>query len=238
MAIPGLQIGLDLIPEVREYSFPSSMDCGILFMTDFHVRYRRPKLLKFLRELVQNRKPDLILLGGDYLESSGSWVHFREVLEILTAQCPVLAILGNHDFQIRGFDLKVQLEGMGVQVIEKQTVVLRVNSGEIQISGNQITEVNPKADFSILLLHNPALKNMAAAGYRLVLAGHLHGGQWVFWKRGKILYPGALVYRWNILEGNLSFGKYIQSKGLGDTLPIRYACPTDVVWIQLHSFYT
>jgi uncharacterized protein len=91
------------------------------------------------------------------------------------------------------------------------------------------------ADFSILLLHRPIDVRKIAHTYNLIFAGHLHGGQAVLWSTCKGLFPGRLVYKWNRLSVDYGNCQYLISKGLGDTLPIRYNCRKDSILVGINT---
>ncbi|HYC78851.1 MAG TPA: hypothetical protein VEI02_14595, partial [Planctomycetota bacterium] len=67
----------------------------------------------------------------------------------------------------------------------------------------------------------------------VAFAGHLHGGQCVFFRRGARLYPGAWFNRWTGLRFDVGATKLFVSLGLGDTLPLRWNCPREVVTLDL-----
>ncbi len=69
--------------------------------------------------------------------------------------------------------------------------------------------------------------------YHLILAGHLHGCQFVFWQNKSGLYPGRCFYGWNILEAQIGLCRYIVSRGATDTLPLRYNCPRKLVLVEI-----
>jgi predicted MPP superfamily phosphohydrolase len=89
---------------------------------------------------------------------------------------------------------------------------------------------------AIVLIHNPrpiieALVVMPV----LILAGHLHGGQWVLWKDAKGAgWPPAMFYPWCGDRWALQEGHLIVSRGLGDTFPMRIRCPREMVIIDIH----
>jgi uncharacterized protein len=49
----------------------------------------------------------------------------------------------------------------------------------------------------------------------------------------KGLFPGRFFYKWNILEKQIDGCLYAISKGVGDTLPIRYDCPKDILLVEI-----
>jgi predicted MPP superfamily phosphohydrolase len=112
-------------------------------------------------------------------------------------------------------------------------VLSRAGRPELAIA----TRVEPAADGAgrrLLLAHDPAVfPRAAAAGFDIVLAGHLHGCQCVLWRRGERLYPGAFFYRWNGLRFTRGASAMVVSRGVADTLPVRYGCPREVVLCEV-----
>ena len=85
----------------------------------------------------------------------------------------------------------------------------------------------------MLCTHHPGeFPAAATAGYGLVLAGHLHGGQCVLATRRGRLYPAAWIYRWHGLRFAEGGAVLLVSRGAGDTLPVRFNCPREVILWQ------
>src|SRR5262249_7134221 len=92
----------------------------------------------------------------------------------------------------------------------------------------------PTREPRVLCAHDPSLfPHAAAAGYPLVLAGHLHGGQCVLATRNDRLYPPAWVHRWHGLRFRAGDSQMLVSRGLADTLPVRFNCPREVLLCDL-----
>jgi predicted MPP superfamily phosphohydrolase len=88
---------------------------------------------------------------------------------------------------------------------------------------------------NIVLIHNPEkLKEKEMEGIDLILAGHLHGGQFILFKTVKNAhFPGCLLYRYCTDRKQLRDTTLIISKGLGDTFPLRLNCPKEVIRIRI-----
>jgi predicted MPP superfamily phosphohydrolase len=82
----------------------------------------------------------------------------------------------------------------------------------------------------ILCAHNPRIWNIVRdVGYDLVLAGHLHGCQIVFFEYRDRLFPGALFYPGCFLSHHRGSTRIVVSRGVSDLVPIRWRCPREVV---------
>ena len=86
----------------------------------------------------------------------------------------------------------------------------------------------------LLCAHEPSIfPRAAAAGYALVLAGHLHGGQCVLATLNDKLYPAVWLHRWHGLRFRRDGALMLVSRGLADTLPLRFNCPREVLLCEL-----
>lgn len=175
--------------------------------------------------------PSLILLGGDYADSSRGLYWFTRFMERLAGR-PVAAVAGNHDCFFGIKKIEAAVTAFNGQWIEKASINTELNGLPVCIDGNMTTESHPGAGLKILCLHKP-LPVAKVNGYHLVFAGHLHGGQVVLWQTQGGLFPGKWFYRQNFLDQPLAQGRYFISKGLGDTLPFRYHCNYDMVLVDV-----
>ena len=145
----------------------------------------------------------------------------------------MFAIAGNHDYFSGISKVKDVILANNIIWIEKASYVLNFQGRNIQIDGNQPGKALGNADFAILCLHKPIDVAPYQEKYNLVFAGHLHGGQFVFWQNKKGLFPGRFFYRWNILKAKIGNCNYYVSKGMGDTLPVRYNCKKDIIFVKV-----
>ena len=207
------------------------------YLSDLHLNKHSGPMVTKLAEEVQSQKPDLILLGGDYVDSHFGLMYLDVLLQSISPHSCVVAIAGNHD---RFFGLKrIQdvMEISGVQWIEGRSAEITLNGTKLCIDGNQAIERNTDADVRILCLHKPLDPATLSVTYRLIFAGHLHGSQCVLWQNERGLFPGRLFYKWNRLSAHTKHYRYYISRGLGDTLPLRYCCPKEIIAIDLVPFH-
>lgn len=197
----------------------------LLFASDLHLGGRRTvRSIDQLVAAVAETQPDLVLLGGDLVDSRRGIPLLESCVQQLVAQAPVYAIAGNHDVWVGAMQVRLAVEKGGGCWLENS-----LHLSSVTIDGS--LDRNPTAsEWRILCAHNPVVFPQAiASGYTLVLAGHLHGCQWVFWERDDRLYPGAWFYRWNGLRFELNGATLLVSRGMGDTLPVRWNCPREVI---------
>lgn len=201
---------------------------------------------------VAGAEVDLCVLTGDYRAAERG--PFREfgileplaaVRESVRAGDGFLAILGNHD----AADMVPHLRRLGLSVLINQTQRVRRGGEEIALTGiddvhsyytpaaNAALAAHDPKTFGIALAHSPEMAGeAAAAGYRLYLCGHCHGGQVCLpggrplithLSRHRDLYAG--LWRLGEMWGYTSTGA-----GLADP-PVRLNCPGEVTEFRLRA---
>lgn len=190
--------------------------------------------------LTLEQKPDLIVLGGDYV----TWGHdhfvgpVAELLSPLTAPLGVMAVLGNHDSDD---EVTTALKRNGFTVLRDEHTRLEHRGDALDFVGvrywtRQVSTIAKLIDapgnVNILLAHDPRRINEAAElNIPLVLSGHTHGGQ--------IVLPG--VGAWNrgffpTMQGSLERENSVLfvSRGIGMVyVPMRVNCPPEVAMLTL-----
>ncbi|MFL5763112.1 MAG: metallophosphoesterase [Bacteroidia bacterium] len=229
-----LKTGTDSSFEIRrEHCHSDIVSASVLYLSDLHFKRSSASIVESLMQTITGLNPDIILLGGDYSDSASGTEHLEDLFHFLSQYKNVFAVLGNHDRSGRE-EIACLMENMGIEWIEHGTAYATVKGQRIAIDGNRIS-THAAGSFSILCLHEPLDLNTFHQDYDLAFAGHLHGSQFVFWRSGEALYPGRLFYRWNILKKISGRCHYFISKGLGDTLPIRYNCKKDIIFVTIGS---
>ena len=232
-----LDIGYGDLFEIRrkECKAPAVSDFSVLYLSDFHFnKYSESITINIIRH-INEMNPDIILLGGDYVDTKKGLKYFIKLLHFLSHRNNVFAVAGNHDYFFGIKTIEQVIVGNNIKWIEKKSILLNINDMVVQIDGNNLFRKNSESLFSILCLHKPINISHFKDNYDLAFGGHLHGCQLVLWQNNKGLFPGRLFYRWNLLETKLDNCQYIISKGLGDTLPIRYNCAKDMIFVNITS---
>jgi uncharacterized protein len=229
-----LQIGYRHKIKVRYYRGLKESPIGlkVMYISDFHFNSFSENAAQQILDIINQYSPEILLLGGDYVDTYSGFVFFEKVVAGLKSQKNVYAIAGNHDyFYGIGRIQKTCLEN-NLNWLEKSSIMLEISGFKIQIDNSPNFEFS-KSDYSILCLHKPINPHSLSRKYDLILAGHLHGSQIVIWKNEKGLFPGLFFYKWNMLEKQIGDCLYVISKGVGDTLPIRFDCIKDILLIEI-----
>ena len=228
----------------------------IVFLSDFHAGplMGLPQLLRW-REMAEREKPELLLYGGDFVDSRAKEMGaFVQAFHDFHAPLGAFSVLGNHDYFDDPRPLWASLEAIGIQPLENAHALIerggarlalvglqdhmaingrfrRVRFGPGPVVADALAGLGPEP-FRLGLIHSPSQWPLARkAGARLTLAGHTHGGQ-------VNLIPGVSSAR---VLGPYTAGLYEEggarlyvSRGLGVVgLPIRVACPAELLVVTL-----
>ncbi len=224
----------------------------IVFLSDIHQAswpFFDSERTEELVNHVNAMKPDLILLGGDYVNNDSRYLNssFSE-LSKLDAPLGVYGVLGNNDPK------KATIKAMsdaGIIYIKNDGLWIKKNGSEIRIGGvgdfltdsqNSRTAVGnaTENDFVILLSHNPDFFPYATTKSKidLMLSGHTHGGQITFFG---ILAPNVhSKYGQKFRTGVKNMGNttLVISNGIGTSiLPARFFAPPQIIVLKLKKKY-
>lgn len=236
--------------EIRLRALPPSFDgYRIVFLTDPHFSAVVPRwwIARAVGAALDLR-PDLVLLGGDYVSHSARYATgLVDLLRPLAAPDGVYGVLGNHDHYVGAERVRAALREAGVVELRNRAVTIRRGVDALAVAGvgdlrfdvidfeGAVRSVPAGAPL-IALSHDPDVFAFWPPDLRmdLMLSGHTHGGQahlpWV----GPPYVPSQFGYRY--LAGLHRDGErqlYV-SRGLGAiTLPIRWRCPPELTLLEL-----
>lgn len=218
------------------------------FIADTHVT--SPATMRRARAATQwvvDEKPDLIVLGGDFVSLSTRFTlgYVKDSLVPLhDAKCPVLAVMGNHDYYAPS-PAKViktveesgalllrneffEVNGVTVACVD-DAIVHRHKAGmEMLLDGNHSKSL-------LAILHEPDFADEMPSTVSLQLSGHSHGGQ--------ICLPGGIPIETRIGARKYSAGYYSDStvplyvtRGVGTSGPdLRMFCRPEATILTLRG---
>jgi len=191
-------------------------------------------------QLLMRERPDLILLGGDYV-SFGDRKYARpaaEALAPLSAPHGVLAVLGNHDDDR---DVPSALAANGFTVLRDARTRLTLRGEPVDFAGIRFWTykaldiaqlLRGAIPMTFLLAHTPKrLLEAQQLAIPAVISGHTHGGQ--------IVLPGigAIAAReFPVISGvaQRKGTSIFVSRGVGTVyVPVRVNCPPEVAVLTL-----
>ncbi|HJU66381.1 MAG TPA: metallophosphoesterase [Gemmatimonadaceae bacterium] len=210
-------------------------------------------------DIAHRASPDLVVLLGDYGLSydSALWLSrilyrsayrgLAPILRRITARDGVLAVLGNHDYDVGADTVRSWLRSLGVDVLVNDCRIVRRGNASLAIGGVDDFKKGtvdpmggchtlPAGAPHIVLSHSPDAVRVLDRRVRvdLVLAGHTHGGQ--------VVIPGyGAPLRFCKVCGPRTAKGWVPndraplyvSAGVGAAVPLRFNCPPEVVIVRL-----
>ena len=217
----------------------SGLRVGLL--TDVHrSRWVSDDDVVFAAQRLMLSKPDLIVLGGDYVTwGDRAYVgSVAEALGALSAPHGVFAILGNHDDER---DTTSALTTQRIVVLRDARTTLAIRGELLQLAGLRFwtrkaadiaSILGGTTETTLLLAHDPRrLTEAATLRVPLVLSGHTHGGQ--------VVLPGlgaVAARKFPVVSGlaNQNGTSLFVSRGVGTVyVPVRINCPPEVAVLTL-----
>ena len=251
--------------QVSTYNIANSMipkrfnGYKIIQISDFHNTDSK-KLNSDLIEEIKVKKPDIIVITGDLVDSRNTNIDVAiEFVKNIKGTAPIYYVSGNHEANIDEYELlKEKLEKEDVTILDNKVEVLEVEDSKINIIGvddpnmsyhpdatdalkvgNELSEINyDKNNFTILLSHRPELFDVYVNNsMNLVLTGHAHGGQ------VRIPFIGGVVAPNQGLFPKYDSGKFLKdettmivSRGIGNSIiPFRINNRPELVEIVLNN---
>lgn len=237
--------------EHREIPIPNlprdSDGLRIVHLSDIHLGPHVPLAhVEQILHRVESIPADVIALTGDYVTGSAS--HLEPAVHLLarlTADRPVLAVLGNHDHWVGAARVSDLLRAAGCQLLINEAVPVTAGDPGIWVAGlDDVWAGNPDvvralADVPagaviITLVHEPDFADRVAPhGVSLQLSGHSHGGQVRLpWLGAPILPPWGRRYPAGLYRVRDMW--LYTTRGIGVTAPpVRINCRPEITVLTL-----
>ena len=204
-------------------------------------------------QLAKSQNGDLILHGGDYLQSyeDGYKIGRADLTRLfqdadMHAPLGVFAVNGNHEINNPGWETPIKNAGIDVELQSRSflltkgddTIRLTLLSCEDCRSGSNPWYFSQEEAFHVMLGHDPSYAG-GKTDADLLLAGHTHGGQVCIPGFGPIItLARGIPWSWGHGKTKLPDGStLIISNGVGmergDAPRIRFWCPPQIVVIDL-----
>ena len=238
-----LTVGLTKIT-IAEDNLPMAFHgLQIAHVSDLHNSHLWKQTVKQL----QKAQPDIICITGDIVDANRTDVGVALAFAAEAVKiAPCYYITGNHELDLETTDYEKLISGLktlGITVLDNEAVTIGRGDEEICLVGaswgsslyqGSLSEYD---GYIALLSHDPKhFESYAAAGYDLVLSGHVHGGQFRIPLIGGLLAPSqgwfpkydAGLFRDGVTD------MYI-SRGVGNsTFPLRLNNRPEAILITLN----
>jgi predicted MPP superfamily phosphohydrolase len=210
----------------------------VVFVSDFHAGPTlHRQLLADTIAAIDDARPDLLLLGGDFVSFHARYVEsLIEPLRRIKAPLGKFGVLGNHD--LLGDDIYIvrRLTEAGVNVLINSNVRLPAPHDDVWVCGlDDWDEGEPDARKAfagatgtrILLGHQPdGLSVIGDERFDVGFFGHVHGGQFLLRNRRPAIRhrgPVSMLYmHGGVFHVGANDAPVLVSRGIGtSTLPAR-----------------
>ena len=155
----------------------------LMFISDTHLGSNSKKHLEKILSKIKDLEFDLLLIGGDFIDSSSFDLDDLDMLKKVKE--PILFISGNHEYYIQGHEHKLKrLNDYNLKVLDNASFKFK-KLNLIGISDNLTLEIQKKIAnslirkdlFNLILVHKPSLWGHVYEQTDLMLSGHTHNGQ-------------------------------------------------------------
>jgi len=227
----------------------------IVHLSDLHIKQWSNREKKII-EILNQEKPDLIFLTGDYIKNGGPYKEARLFFDQLKAPLGTYAVLGNTEYyNANGSCALCHQEGSKELKENPNPVFLKNSQISLRVRGKDLTifgvddPVSKKSNLklalkntqilvpSILLAHSPEIfSEVSDLGLDLVLSGHTHGGQVGIVGYLRKIFP--LESALEFLDGFFQRGKTLMyvSRGLGTSFfPFRLGIKPEIVFFEFRN---
>jgi uncharacterized protein len=168
-------------------------DYRLVQFSDIHMdTWMTRERLDAIVDLVNQQKPDLVAITGDFVGSHPTR-HAQDLvasLGRLESSDGVVAVLGNHDHWKDPLTVSKILKASGIRELANQVHSIQRGQAYLHIAGiddymsraarfDQVLDQLPGQGTAILLAHVPDFADISGPSGRFVLqiSGHSHGGQ-------------------------------------------------------------
>lgn len=193
-AVKGLDTRLEVTHyKMRSPKIPKEFDgFRIVQVSDYHC-----DTIPALLSEIQNEDPNIIVTTGDMADDEGSYTPAVRLGKNLVNIAPTYAVNGNHELWRSDYNkFEAALRDAGVHTMSNISIPISRGNAKIILSGiddpftrdgfkmvnrveEELSQIHVDRNFyNILLFHRANMLDIFKdKGFDLILAGHMHGGQ-------------------------------------------------------------
>lgn len=228
---------------------PPGPGLRIIHLSDLHLRSLSNHFAT-AATTINELRPDLILLTGDYLDQARKLEGALDFVKMLRADGGLFAVQGNWEYwaRLEGEPLRRQLAKAGVELLIDERRDLLIRGIPLSILGidypsasqglEKIRQAATSNRLNIVLSHVPAFGHDRLASVAdLILSGHTHGGQ----IRLPYIHPLYLPrfsapFIAGLYRVTANHTPLYVNRGMGTSvLPVRLFCQPEIALLQLRS---
>ncbi len=255
IALSYMRFEATLLKVKKVYLTKSKQHLKIIQLSDIHIKFLKVNITKVLKVL-EEEKPDLIVLTGDYIDSVKQIPAFFNFLDRIKGGYEVFLCFGNHDYKAfryneSGFLRFVSdIKDKGIKVLLNDSFYYKKGQNTYNIIGIEDQRSNrhdlnkafancrSNVTANIAFSHNPEIALGIPEGKAdFLLCGHFHGGQiWMPFDLEFRLLRHEKICKMGIRKGLHKLNNmiiYINS-GIGNVLfPLRFLSKPEITVLYL-----
>jgi len=171
------------LKSIKIFSSKVDEQIRLMFISDTHLGSNPKKHLEKILLKIKGLEFDLLLIGGDFIDSSSFDLDDLDILKNIKK--PILFISGNHEYYIKDYENKLKrLNNYNLTFLDNESFKFK-KLNFIGISDNLTLETQKKIAssliqkdlFNLILVHKPTLWDHVYEKTDLMLSGHTHNGQ-------------------------------------------------------------
>ncbi len=210
-----------------------------IFISDIHLGTNSINHFNKILDKIKLLQYDFLLIGGDLIDSSS--FNIDDLLVLKQINKPIYFVTGNHEYYLKNYNEKInKLKEFNIILLDNKNITINninvVGIDDKQSSKNQYNkyiELKKENIFNLLLVHKPSIWGKAKGKVDLMLSGHCHNSQIIFFK---IFVRLQFKYIYGLHAFNYS--KLYISSGAGCWGPrMRIGTYNEVVHIELIPDY-
>jgi predicted MPP superfamily phosphohydrolase len=177
----------------------------------------------------------------------------------LRANLGVYAVLGNHDGEFGDAKITSELERVGITVLENEIKIIEKNGQKFRLLGlkdhlkldswinfdsdlRKVVAASPQTGDFIVLEHSPDILEVLSytktlgKDFKLMLAGHTHGGQVWLPVLGTPIVPSSYGQKYSYGHKRENGMDIFVTTGIGTSiLPIRFMMPPEIAVLTINA---
>jgi predicted MPP superfamily phosphohydrolase len=224
--------------------------CTVLFVADLHVPISE-QLEQRICRVLQEKKPDILLIGGDFASRCDSAAYVMEKLRFYSRYCREIMVPGNTDtgwvqkcvpcsaqgiFDSSGKFPLIILRNRTYWLPEFNMTVFGQDDPVTDHDDTAFFESTAKSHYDVLLTHSThKLTENQRQRFHLILGGHTHGGQIIFLRPFVHFFDHMVDAKHVCGTFSIPQGHMLVTSGIGVSfLPFRCGVPPEAYIITLH----
>lgn len=217
-------------------------------------------------EAVNAQNADLVVILGDFVANNEDRTALMMPMDVVAenlkgikSRYGVFAVLGNHDGWYNDEDVAANLRRIGYTVLRNEIAVIEKDGRKLRILGlndhmklnswftfdsdvRRVVAAHPKDGDFLVLEHSPdifqVLNHYKTLGsdFKLMIAGHTHGGQVWFPVIGSPIVPSSFGQKYNYGHIREHGADMFVTTGIGTSiLPFRFLMPPEIAVLTVVS---